>query len=796
MFTPSIRTVLVSASAISLVMSYAAPGFAQIMAKSDSTRQNERSLPYQDSTFRGTIGTTYTNSKEDWPREVSAPKGAPNVLLIMTDDVGFSSDSTFGGPVPSPNLNRLAASGIRYNNFNTTAVCSATRAALLTGRNHHAVGAGTIVDLAAGYPGYSSVIPKSAASIAEVLRQNGYNTAMFGKHHNIPEWEMSPSGPFDHWPTGLGFEYFYGFILGATDQWNPVLYRNTLPAKSDIKPGETLDSALADNAIHWIHQQKANTPDKPFFAYMATGTGHSPHQAPKAWVDKFKGQFDQGWDAVRQQSFDRQKKLGMIPQDTVLTPRPDGLPAWDSLSADQRRVNARYMEVAAGMLAYQDAQIGRLVDELKRMGQFDNTLIMFIEGDNGASGEGGIQGTRGGFTRGNMKPADALKEDLKGIHLLGTDHSYQNYPAGWAWALNAPFQWMKQVASHFGGLRDGMIVSWPGHTDASDRIRQQFTHVTDIYPTILEAAGVQTPANVNGIRQQPVNGTSFIYSLTNATAAERHTQQYFEMFANRGMYKDGWFANTTVRRLPWTLINPGGDAFKDYNWELYDLKVDFSQSNNLANKYPERLAAMKKLWLDEAKANRVLPLTDNLGRTIGAGAGIDQYMPTRTHYDYWGKDIVVGQHMAPSFANRSFTITANITLPAANTTGVILARGSWFGGWSFYLKDGHPTVLQTLTEQPDDAIKIVSPVTLPAGNAKLTYRFSYDEVGKKGGNMCIAINDVQATCGKINAMRSHDAGQGETFDIGKDTGTPVTTDYASVPIFPGTIESVSVDTAR
>jgi arylsulfatase len=752
-------------------------------------------LPIPAAPFAGRVELNASSSVPDWPRRVKAPAGAPNVLLIMTDDMGFGSSSVFGGPVPTPALEQLASDGLRYNNFHTTAMCSATRAALLTGRNHHAVSSGAITDMAIGFPGYNSVIPKSAATIAEVLKDNGYNTAMFGKHHNIPSWEATPTGPFDNWPIGLGFEYFYGFIIGDTNQWYPRLYRNNLSADTPPFGDVTLDHMLADDAIHWIHQQKASEPDKPFFAYFATGTGHAPHQAPRAWIERFKGRFDKGWDALREETFARQKAQGIIPADAVLTPRPAELPAWSSLSPTQQRLYARYMEVFAGMAAYQDAQIGRLLGELKRMGQLDNTLVIMIHGDNGASAEGSPTGTLNEVGHFNNDLRRSPEDEARHIDEMGGPKSYPLYPAAWAWALDTPFQWTKQIASHLGGIRNGLIIRWPGHTKDSGTLRTQFAHVTDIMPTVLEAAGVPVPQMVNGAKQQPIDGKSLEYAFENARAAEPPRTQYFEMLGNRAIYKDGWLANTVPARVPWEFGAASKDTYGDYKWQLYDLRHDYSQSHDLAAQHPDKLKELQELFLAEARRNQVLPMDDRLDLARASAAG-QHYDTPHTHFEYWGKQLSVNKEVAPKFTARSFSVEAELKLPSDLVTGPILARGSWFGGWGFYLKDGKPTALVVRSEWAQDQFKIVADKALPAGPATVRFDFTYDGGGPlKGGMMCITVNGARAGCGRVATTPSADAGQGETLDIGQDTGAPVTDDYSQTAIFPGDILKVTVDTA-
>ena len=747
-------------------------------------------LPRPALPFTGTIGPTIEQSKPDWPRPVTAPKDAPNVLLILTDDVGFAASSAFGGPVPTPNLERLAAAGLKFTDFHTTALCSPTRAALLTGRNHHEVGFGSLEDTALGFPGYDAVIPRSAATIGEVLKDNGYNTAFFGKHHNTPAWAATAAGPFDLWPTGLGFEYFYGFQGGDADQWAPRLFRGTVRAP-DLPAGEILDQALADDVIHYLHNQQAADPTKPFFVYYAPGSAHAPHQAPADWIARFKGRFDGGWDVLREQSFARQKALGVIPADTALTPRPAALPAWNTLSPERQKIDARFMEVFAGMLAYQDAQVGRVLDELRRMGKLDNTLVIFIEGDNGASGEGTPDGTLdeiGMLANGVHYTDQALTQMLDG---MGGAKTYELYPAGWAWALNTPFQWMKQIASHLGGIRNGMVVSWPARIAAQGQVRTQFSSVIDIAPTILEAAGLTAPKTVNGVDQQPLEGVSLAYTFAEPSAAERHTTQYFEMLGNRAIYHDGWLANTKVRRLPWTQMKPEGPADISYDWELYDLKHDFSQSHDLAAAEPAKLKMLQDLWWQEAKRNQVLPLDDDFGvrRSL---PHVIAYATGHTDFTYWGKDVSVAQSAAPSFALRSFTIAAKIRVTEARQTGVLLADGSVFGGWSFYLKDGVPVAYEAISQNDTDRFRVAGAEPLPEGPATVTFDFERDPQPATGGTMHIGVDGREVGQGHVDRTINIPAGLGETFDIGSDTGAAVSDEYPGAGAFPGDIESVTV----
>jgi arylsulfatase len=725
-------------------------------------------LPKAPEPFAGKIGTTYADSTPAFAKPVQAPANAPNILLVLTDDVGFAASSTFGGPVPTPTLDRLAANGLRYTRFHTTAMCSPTRASLLTGRNHHAVGTGIVLDTASGYPGYSGQIPDSAATVADVLRMNGYNTAFFGKHHNTPQGQDDPNtGPFNLWPTGLGFEYFYGFIGGDTNQWRPRLYRGTslvdMP-KMDV----TLDHYLAQDLIQWMHGQKAAAPDKPFLAYLAPGSAHAPHQAPPEWIARFKGKFDQGWDKLREESLARQKVAGIVPKNTVLTPRPESIPAWSSLSEDQRRAYSHMMEVFAAMLAYQDNQVGAVLDELQRMGQLDNTLVIFIEGDNGGSPEGDVTGSMNEL--GTL--ANGMKEDtawlLSQMPKMGGPDSYEIFPVGWAWATNSPFQWTKQVGSHLGGTRNGMVVSWPARIKDKGGIRTQFAHVNDIMPTILEAVGVPAPDVVDGVRQQKIDGTSLVYSFDSAKAPERHVRQYFELLGNRAIYDHGWMASTTPGRLPWKAGKSAGLP-TDYKWELYNLDTDFSQARDLAKSEPARLAALQKEWDEEARANNVYPLDDRQGIMRAAGKGLP---PVKTSV-FWGSGISLAQSRAPFLGIRSFTVTADVTIPAGGPRGVLVASGSQFGGWSFGFQDGRPFVVHAASQKPEDQFRIQADTAVPAGTHRLTYDFKLGGFPGQGGTMTIGLDGKDMASGRIGRTAFVTAGLGETFDIGRDTGEAV-----------------------
>jgi arylsulfatase len=732
-------------------------------------------LPKAVEPFSGKIGRTYSDSRAAFPQQVKAPVGAPNVLLILTDDVGFGAASTFGGPIPTPNLSKLAAQGLVYNRFHVTAMCSPTRAALLTGRNHHAVGNGTVVDLSTGFPGYISVIPRSAATVAEVLRSNGYNTAFFGKHHNIPESRTSAAGPFDLWPTGLGFEYFYGFIGAETNQFTPALYRGTTPVKPTERHGGMLDKELADDAIEWIHGQKAAAPDKPFFMYYATGSAHEPHQAPKEWIEKFRGRFDAGWDRVGTETVARQKKMGLVPTDTEVTPRPDGIAAWDNLTPAQQRINARMMEVAAAMLAYQDAQIGRVLDELQRMGQLENTLVMFIEGDNGAAAEAGPNGGTNPMATAMNGMQESEEQLLAMLDEIGGPNTRGNYGDGWAWAMNRPFPLFKEYASHLGGTRNGLVVSWPARIKLHGT-RGQYSHVTDIMPTILEAVGVPAPDVVDGVAQQRIDGASLVFSFDAPKAAGRHNTQYYEMLGNQAIYHDGWLANTRPDHFPWQ--RNGSASPVDYVWELYDIDRDFAQAHNIAAAHPEKLKELKELFWSEAEKNQVLPLDNRLNMQRFM-SGEHPPRPQSGRYIYWGKSISLPAATAAPLLNNSFSLTADLVLPEHGGNGVVAALGSKFGGWSFYLNGGKPVALMAATQWPNDTFRLAADTVLPAGPVQLRYDFDSDGGFNAGGMLRISVNGREIAQGHIARTLSKLPEMTDTFDVGFDADTPVTTEYSN-----------------
>jgi arylsulfatase A-like enzyme len=697
--------------------------------------------------------------------------------LILTDDIGFGASSTFGGPIQTPNFQRLADSGLRYTMFHTTALCSPTRAALITGRNHHSVASGVITEMATGYPGYNSVVPKSAGSVGEVLRENGYNTSWFGKMHNVPDWMSSQAGPFDLWPSGLGFEYFYGFIGGDTDQWQPGnLYQNTTPVMPYLgNPNYILDHDLADKAITWMQMQHAVAPNKPWLLYYASGTAHAPHHAPKDWIAKYKGQFDQGWDKVREETLARQKQLGIVPANTKLTKRPDQLAAWNSLSADQKRVFSRMMEVYAGALSYADNQIGRLLDAVQESGQLDNTLVIFIMGDNGASAEGSLQGTTNEVGA-NQGVPESLPYLLSMMDKLGGPLTYNHYPVGWAHAMDSPMQWTKQVASHFGGTRNGMVISWPGHIKDAGGIRTQFCHVIDIVPTIYEAAGITPPKQMNGVEQKPLEGTSLVYTFDGAKAPTRHTTQYFELVGNRAIYKDGWMASTTPLRLPWVTFGPEVNP-DDFKWELYNINEDFSQANDLAAKNPGKLKELQDAFDVEAKKFNVYPL-DSSFVTRGAPGIRPSLTAGRTEFTYYPGMLHIPEGSAPNFKNTSWVVAAEVTIPENGASGVLATIGGRFGGWALLMQDSKPEFVYAFSNQSEHKFRIVSDQPIGAGNHVVRFSFKYDGGGiGKGASGILFVDGKQVAQGQIPRTIPIRFSLDETFDIGEDTGTPVIEDY-------------------
>ena len=745
-------------------------------------------LPRPEPPFKGHIGRTVKDSTKDFPQEVKAPKGAPNILLILTDDVGFGASSTFGGPIPTPTFDRLAKNGLRYTQFHTTALCSPTRAALLTGRNHHSANTGIIMEGGTGFPGYNSLMSKSVGSFAEVLRQNGYNTAWYGKNHNVPDWHNSQAGPFDLWPTGLGFEYFYGFIGGDTSMWAPAIFENIKPIEPPHDQKDYFfDHDMADHAIARIQMLHAVAPDKPWLAYFAPGTAHAPHHAPKDWIAKFKGQFDQGWDKVREETLVRQKAMGIIPADTKLTERSAGIPAWDSLDAEHKKVYAHMMEVYAAALSNCDNEIGRVLDAIEETGELDNTLVIYIQGDNGASAEGGQQGLLNEMAFFNATPED-FKEVSRRMDELGGPTTFNHYPIGWAHAMDTPFQWTKQIASHFGGTRNGLVISWPARIKDKGGIRTQFHHVIDIAPTILEAVGVESPSVLNGVPQKPIEGVSMVYTFDSANAPSTHRTQYFEMFANRAIYNDGWVAATTPPLAPWA----SGKTIDvdDYKWELYDITKDFSEANDLAAQQPKKLRELQELfWIEAAKYN-VLPLDNSKLERMNVD-NRPSLTRGRTKFTFYPGMTRIPEGSAPSILNKSFRVTAEVEIPVNGAEGVLITQGGRFNGWGLYLLDDKPVFHYNLVGV--QRYSVASPDKLSAGKHTVVIDFKYDGGGLgKGGVATLSVDGKRANDVKFARTIPFRISADETLDIGEDTGTPVSEDYHVPFKFTGTIHKVEI----
>jgi len=755
-------------------------------------------LPRPPQPFKGKIGRTVKDSVPDFPKEVSAPAGAPNILLIMTDDVGFAASSPFGGPIPTPTFERLAANGLRYTQFHTTALCSPTRSALITGRNHHSNASGVVMEIGSGYPGYHTLMPKSSGSIAEVLKQHGYNTSWYGKNHNVPDWHTSQAGPFDLWPTGLGFEYFYGFLGGDTNQWHSAIYENTKPISAEEQRGDHpmhFDQLMADHAISWLRMQHSVAPNKPFFVYYAPGTAHAPHHAPKEWIAKFKGQFDKGWDNLREVIYARQKQMGIIPADAKLTSRPKEIPAWDSMNADQQRLYARMMEVYAGALAHCDYQIGRVIQTIEQMGELDNTLIIFIQGDNGASAEGTLQGLANelGIIANDVPESQAYLMSI--MDELGGPVAYNHYPVAWAHALDTPFQWTKQVASHFGGTRNGLVISWPKRITDKGSIRPQFHHVIDIVPTILEVTGIQFPKMLNGVAQKPIESTIMAYTFANASAVSTHQTQYFEMLGNRAIYHNGWMAATTPQRLPWvfsTNIDP--DAFP---WELYHVAEDYSAAENLVTRNPEKLKELQAVFDREAKKYNVYPLDSSLANRLDP-ATRPSLTRGRSVFTYYPGMVRIPEATAPNVRNKSYSVTADVEIPEGGASGVLVTQGGRFGGWGLLLLDGKPMFVHAFSNQEQHKYRVVSNQKLSPGKHTVRFDFKYDGGGiGKGGTGTLSVDGQQVAQGRIERTIRFRFSLDETFDVGEDTGTSVIDDYAEqLPFkFTGTLAKVTIDLA-
>ena len=764
----------------------------------DKTARNV--LPIPDRPRSGLITYDARDPDTKYPpiNQLRPPKGAPNVLVILIDDAGFGSSSAFGGPCSTPAAERLAAGGLKYNRFHTTALCSPTRQALLTGRNHHSVGMGGITEIASGSPGYCSVLPNTCSPIARTLKLNGYATAQFGKCHEVPVWETSSAGPFDAWPTGGGgFEYFYGFIGGEAHQWYPSLYEGTNPieVKKTPEEGYHLVPDMTDKAIDWIGQQKALIPDKPFFVYFAPGATHAPHHVPKEWADKYKGKFDQGWDKLREEIFARQKKLGVIPPDCQLTKRHEEIPAWDAMQGDLKPVLIRQMEVYAGFLEYVDYHVGRLLDSLEAAGILDDTLVFYIIGDNGASAEGTLHGTYNEMINFNGAAALETPEFLKArIDKLGGPESYNHYAVGWAHAMDTPYQWTKQVASHWGGTRNGTIIHWPKGIKAKGEVRSQFHHVIDVAPTILEAAGLPEPLSVNGVQQRPIEGVSLVYSLNDAKAADRHETQYFEMFGNRGIYHKGWTA-VTKHKTPWILVGEKTVPFDDDNWELYDTTKDWSQANNLAKKMPEKLHELQRLWLIEATRYNVLPLDDLVAERMNPDTAGRPVLIKGDSQILFGSMGRLSENSVINVKNKSHAVTAVIEVPKSGAQGVIIAQGGNIGGWTLYAKEGKLKYCYNLLGIQHFYVE--GKTALSPGEHQVRMEFTYDGGGLgKGGKAALYVDGKKDGEGRIAASAAMVFSADDGCDIGQDTGAPVSPEYgARGNEFTGRVKGVQIAVA-
>jgi arylsulfatase A-like enzyme len=737
-------------------------------------------LPLPDREYQGPVVFDAKKSEADFPPIVAKrpPKSAPNVLVILLDDVGFGASSAFGGPVRTPTAERLANAGLKYTRFHTTALCSPTRAALLSGRNHHAVGMGHITETATPSPGYRSTRPNSAVPLPEILRQNGYNTAQFGKCHEVPVWETGPTGPFDHWPAFSGFERFYGFIGGETNQWTPALVDGVTAIEPPTAEGYHLMPDLADKAIDYVRQQKSLTPDKPFFMYFAPGATHAPHHVPQDWIAKYKGEFDHGWDAQREQTFARQIELGVIAPDSVLTARPEGLPAWNDVPDEQKPILAHQMEVYAAFLEYADFHTGRVIDALEEQGILDDTLVYYIIGDNGASAEGGINGAYMLTTASNggaqFETVEFWNEHLDKV---GGPEAYNHYSVAWAHAMCTPYQWTKQVASHYGGTRNGTIVRWPSQITGSGEVRNQWHHVIDIAPTILDVARLAEPHTVNGVTQIPMHGVSMAYSFNEAEAGERHTTQYFELMGNRGIYHNGWTAQTK-HRTPWDVVSKAPDFSADV-WELYDTSVDWTQSNNLAASDPAKLAEMQQMFLIEAARHNVFPIDDRAAERMNPVLAGRPTLVTGTSLKLYPGMIRLGENVTLNVKNRSYSVTAQITVPVDGTLeGAIVAQGGRTGGWSFFAEDGklgyHYNYCGLVRTT------VMSDGQIGSGDHLVRVEFAYEGGGiGKGGEVSLFIDGAAAGSGHVEHTHPLYFSFDEGMDAGEDTGMPAYEGYKS-----------------
>jgi arylsulfatase A-like enzyme len=755
-------------------------------------------LPIPDRAYAGFIAYDAKDPDSKFPpiEPLRPPEAAPNVLIVLIDDAGFGASSTFGGPCASPTAERLAKDGLRYTRFHTTALCSPTRAALLSGRNHHTVGMGGITEVATSAPGYNSVRPNTMAPLPEILRLNGYSTAQFGKCHEVPVWEASPVGPFDRWPTGSGFEYFYGFVAGETNQWYPAIHEGTklVEPRKTPEEGYHFMEDMTDRAIAWVRQQRLLAGDKPFFMYFAPGATHAPHHVPKEWADKYKGKFDQGWDKLREETFARQKSLGVVPQDCELTKRPDAIPSWDSQTPEFKRVLAREMEVYAGFFEYADYHAGRLIDALDQIKALDNTLIYYIIGDNGASAEGTPQGTfNEAIPFNGMNALETAQFLTQRIDKLGGPESYNHYAVGWAHALDTPYQWTKQVASHWGGTRNGAIVHWPAGIKAKAEIRNQFHHVIDVAPTILEIAALPQPYSVNGVGQVPMQGVSMAYTFADPKAAERRETQYFEMFGNRGVYHKGWTA-VTRHRTPW-LMTEGAPPFDDDVWELYDTNKDWSQAHDLSKEMPDKLHELQRLWLIEATRNNVLPMDDRLAERMNSDtAGRPLLVAGNTQVLAEGMG-GLNENGILNVKNKSHSVTAQLVVPEGmKANGAIFAQGGIAGGWMLYVKDGTLAYVYNFLGLRAFVTRATEP--LQSGTHQVRMEFAYDGGGlAKGGSVTLFIDGKSVGQGRVEQTQPVVFSADETSDVGIKRGSPITEELPSdESAFNGRVLAVVIET--
>jgi arylsulfatase A-like enzyme len=763
--------------------------FAMVSVTGQISGQDRSVLPIKEPARPVYKELDVRNTKPPARFEVKAPKGAPNVVIVLIDDMGFGVSQAFGGPIPMPTLDKLANNGLRYNRFHTTALCAPTRMALLTGYNHHECNMGVITELASTYPGYTAVRPQTITPMAEVLRQNGYNTGQFGKCHEVPPWEISNNGPQDRWPAHSGFEKFYGFLGGETNEWAPMVYDGVTQVEIPKDPDYHFTTDMTNQAISWMRFQQALSPDKPFFMYYAPGATHAPHHAPKEWIDKNKGKFDVGWDIIREQTFANQKKLGIIPESTLLAPKPADIKDWASLTADEKKLFARQMEVYAGFAEHTDYEIGRLVSAIEEMGEFDNTVFIFIAGDNGASAEGGMNGMYSEMTYFNGVQ-ETVPEMLKHYDEWGSPSTYPHFAAGWAVALDAPFTWTKQVASDFGGTRNGMVIHWPTGIKAKGEIRSQFGHVIDIAPTIYEITGIPSPKVVNGIPQDPIEGISLVYSFNDAGAPERHTTQYFEMFGNRAIYHDGMVART-IHKAPWTMkLTP----LQDDVWQLYNAKEDFSLSNDLSAKEPAKLKGLQELFMKEAEKYHVLPIDDRTFERMSAEAmGRPTIMEGRTSVTYGEGMKGMGTDVFIDLRNTAYTMTADVEVGDGGN-GVIVCQGGRFGGLSFYLKDGKPAFSYNYLGL--ESTKIIADQALKPGKYTVVYNFKYDGGGHgKGGVGTLSVNGQKVAEGRIGKTQPGIFSVDDLADVGTDDGTFVA-DYGKSAEFNGKINKVTIDVKK